>query len=387
MQTVILAAGEGKRCRPLTETTPKPLLPIANKPLLGHILDKLYEKGINEIIIIIGYLKEKIEQYLKEKYPNLNIKIIEENERKGTGYAVSLAENDIKEQFFLVINGDIYFDAVVLDKILSKFNETKESIIAAKELENVDKLGVLETNDDKVVRIHEKSQNPPSKLANIGLYVLNREIFDSIRKTNLSERGEIELTASLQIFIDEGKSVRYCKSEEFWSNISYPWDLLDANSHVLQTINNEIKGTVEEFVKIKENVFIGEGTVVKSGAYIEGPVIIGNNCQIGPNCYIRPATSIGENCKVGNGCEVKNSIVMKNTKIPHLSYVGDSILSENVNLGAGTIIANLRLDGENVKYELDGEKIDTKRRKFGAVISEASNTLINTVIMPGDHKK
>jgi NDP-sugar pyrophosphorylase family protein len=123
---------------------------------------------------------------------------------------------------------------------------------------------------------------------------------------------------------------------------------------------------VEEYVVLKGAVDIGKGTVIRSGAYIVGPVIIGEDCDIGPNCFIRPTTAIGNSCHIGAAVEVKNSIIMNGTKIPHQNYVGDSVIGEGCNLGAGTKIANLRLDKRNIQ----AAGMDTGRRKLGAIIGD-----------------
>ncbi|HEX9973993.1 MAG TPA: DapH/DapD/GlmU-related protein, partial [bacterium] len=128
---------------------------------------------------------------------------------------------------------------------------------------------------------------------------------------------------------------------------------------------------------------IGENTIVKSGAYIEGPVVIGKNCTIGPNCYIRGCTSIGDNCTIGQSVEIKNSIIMMDTKICHLSYVGDSVVGQGVNLGAGCIMANLRHDGKNVLSMVKGKLFDTKMRKLGAIIADGVKTGASTTFYPG----
>jgi len=138
-------------------------------------------------------------------------------------------------------------------------------------------------------------------------------------------------------------------------------------------------GRVEENVIMKGEVSIGKNTVIKSGSYIVGPVIIGQDCDIGPNCYIRPYTAIGDNCRIGSAVEIKSSIIMKNSKIPHHNYIGDSIIGEECNLGAGTKIANLRLDGNNITVG----GIDTKRRKLGAIIGDGVETGINACINIG----
>jgi len=144
-----------------------------------------------------------------------------------------------------------------------------------------------------------------------------------------------------------------------------------------------VLGNIEDNVKITGPVMIGPGTKVLSGTYIEGPVIIGSVCRIGPNTYLRPGTTIGDNCSIGFSVEVKNSIIMDNVKVNHLSYIADSIIGENVNIGAATVTANLRHDRKEVKSVHDGKLISIGRTKFGAVISDNVSTGINTIIYPG----
>ena len=127
----------------------------------------------------------------------------------------------------------------------------------------------------------------------------------------------------------------------------------------------------------------GPGTRILPGVFIEGNVVIGSNCRIGPNCYIRGNTSIGNGCIIGQSVEIKNCLVLSKTNICHLSYVGDSVLGENVNLGAGTTTSNLRHDGKNHRSMVDGVLIDTGRFKLGAIIGDGVHTGINTSIYPG----
>ena len=168
-----------------------------------------------------------------------------------------------------------------------------------------------------------------------------------------------------------------------WKDIIYPWNLLEANEEILNSIERKIDGMVEENVTIKGEVVVGKGSIIMNGSYIEGPAVIGKNCKIGPNCYIRPYTSIRDNCHIGNASEIKNSIIMDNSNVPHQNYVGDSVIGQNCNLGAGTKIANLRMDKKNIKVFLNGKKIDTKRRKLGAIIGDNVQTGINAMINVG----
>ena len=165
--------------------------------------------------------------------------------------------------------------------------------------------------------------------------------------------------------------------------LSYPWDILEANRLGLEAQRAAVAGKVEEGVQTRGQVTIEAGAIVRSGSYLEGPVFVGRGSLVGPYSYLRPYTSLGENVRVGAGCEVKNSIVMDNARIPHLSYVGDSIIGEGSSLGAGTITANLRFDESHVKSRVKGELLDSGRRKLGAVVGDNVRTGINVSLFPG----
>jgi bifunctional UDP-N-acetylglucosamine pyrophosphorylase/glucosamine-1-phosphate N-acetyltransferase len=215
-------------------------------------------------------------------------------------------------------------------------------------------------------------------MANAGIYLFTPDIFTAISQTPKSPRGEYEITDSLQLLIDQGRGVSYQKLG-YWLDISYPWDLLSANESLLGGIKSQNLGDIEENVVMKGVVSIGKGTIVRSGSYIIGPVIIGEDCDIGPNCYIRSYTSIGDGCHIGGAVEVKNSIIMRDSDVPHHNYVGDSIIGEGCNLGAGTKIANLRLDEKAIWVA--GK--NTGRRKMGAIIGDGVKTGINACINIG----
>jgi len=144
-------------------------------------------------------------------------------------------------------------------------------------------------------------------------------------------------------------------------------------------MNFDRQAEVETGAVLKGKVGIGPGTVVQAGSYIQGPVIIGANCHIGPNCHIRPFTSIGDNCRIGFCVEIKNSIIMPGCAVPHFNYVGDSVIGEGCNLGAGTKVANLRFDRQTVR--IDGQ--DTRRRKLGVVMGDNVSTGVNSVLNTG----
>jgi UDP-N-acetylglucosamine diphosphorylase/glucosamine-1-phosphate N-acetyltransferase len=374
MKTVILAAGEGTRMRPLTYTRPKVMLPLANKPIVEHLLVEAREVGIAEFVFVVGYHDEQVRDFFGsgEKW-GVNIVYVSQRKQLGTADAVKMVEDSVDGNF-LLINGDV----IVKSQDLKKITEAKYATLGVRKVEDASDLGVVELREGKVVHIYEKTGKPPSNMANAGVYLFTPEIFSAISRTQKSPRGEYEITDSLQLMIDEGYNIRYHELS-FWLDISYPWDLLPANEYLLGSIEAQNLGEIEDNVVMKGEISIGKNTIVRSGSYIVGPVIIGQDCDIGPNCYIRPYTSIGDGCHIGSAVEVKNSIVMGSSKIPHHNYVGDSIIGEECNFGAGTKIANLRLDRKDIMVA----GIDTKRRKLGAIIGDRVETGINACINVG----
>ncbi len=377
MQAVILLAGEGTRMRPLTYTTPKPLLKISDKTILDYNLKQLKLNGINDIVLVVGHLQENIVKFT-DNSSDFKFKIVVQNERLGTGHAL-LQTKDLVEDRFIVICGDDLYHHEDIRKAIKN-----DLCVTAKEVDEPHKFGVFTLENGFVKELVEKPKNSISNLVNTGLYILDRNIFNFLEKTQISKRKEFELTdAILQMSKEYGIK---CEITNNWIPIGYPWDLLNANEIKIREIeSSSIDGTsfIGENCTIENIVKIGRNTKIKNGAYIEGPVVIGSNCVIGPNCYIRPNSVIGNDCRIGNSVEIKNALIGDGTKIEHLTYVGDSIIGNDCNLGAGTITANLRHDNKTIRVMVKGQLIDTKRRKFGIVMGDYTKTGVRTSMYPG----
>ncbi|MEY3547997.1 MAG: hypothetical protein RLZZ552_364 [Verrucomicrobiota bacterium] len=166
--------------------------------------------------------------------------------------------------------------------------------------------------------------------------------------------------------------------------ITYAWDLLRANAEAMTARKNYVQESgAHASLYVDGRLQVGKGTKILPGVVIEGDVIIGDNCKVGPNCYIRGSTTIGDKCHVGQAVEIKNSILLPGTNVGHLSYLGDSILGEKVNFGAGTITSNLRHDGGTHRSPVSGRMVDTGRRKLGAIVGDGVHTGIHTSLYPG----
>jgi len=380
LKAIILAAGQGTRMGPLTLNTPKVMLPITNKPLLYHVIKSAQDAGIRDFVLVVGYGEQIIKKYFKDGSPmGVRIEYVHQEKQLGTADAVGSVEGMVDERF-LVLNGDIIVSPAHIKKLTGC---RSDAVLTARHVNNACEYGVIEFRDDRVLRIIEKPANPPTNLANAGIYVFPLSIFDAIHRTPLSARKEYEITDSLQMLIDEGKDVVFLALSGKCMDIGKPWELLDANEYFLSNLQPVIKGEVEPFATLKGSISVGEGTIIRNGAYLVGPVIIGNDCDIGPNCYIRPGTSIGDNVRIGNAVEIKNSIIMKDTHIGHLSYVGDSIIGERCNFGAGTKVANLRHDGRTIRVMLKGKLMDSGRKKLGTIMGDDVHTGINSMINVG----
>lgn len=398
VKAFILAAGEGNRMRPLTEKRPKPMLQVAGRPLMQHTIEALAGAGVEEVVILTGWKGENIRKYFGRgaKF-GIRIKYITQDRRNGTGGAVYLAKRKMKGHF-IALNGDVVVGRKTIVEMVKRA-EKGLSTVSAVRSEHPERYGVLQlVNKGKkealISGIIEKPETPPSNLINAGIYVLPPSIFDAISKTALSERGEIEVTDSIRLLIDgyDGQKEEFHMYEikEGWMDIGYPWDLLKANKMVLERLSNESggnfwanEGVIEDNVSVKGRLRVGKGSTIKSGTYIEGDVVIGENCDIGPNSYIRGTTSLGNGCKIGGASEVKNTIVMNGSKIPHHNYVGDSVIGENCNMGSGTKVANLRLDDSHISVIINGDRIDTGRRKLGVIMGDGVKTGVNSVIDVG----
>jgi bifunctional UDP-N-acetylglucosamine pyrophosphorylase/glucosamine-1-phosphate N-acetyltransferase len=388
MKAAILAAGEGVRLQPITSTRPKHLIKVGGKPILEHCLNAVKTSGIDEALIVIHFMGEAIRQYFGdgEKF-GLRIEYVEQKAVLGTGNAVSLVEPYVKDDF-LMVYGDLLFSAEAVKNVIDLHKKEKPAaIMAVVPVENPEDYGIVELENEKhVKRIVEKPKHgeAPSNLANAGIYVFSTEIFDKVRETLASARGEWEITDAISQLSKEKKTVLAVKiSQDDWVDIGRPWDLLEANRWALERMDHKVYGLVENGAHLIGPVSVAETARIRSGAYIEGPALIDEESDIGPNCYIRSYTSIGKKVRIGNACEIKNSIIMDKAHIGHLSYVGDSILGEKCNLGAGTITANYRLDGGTIKMTVKDKVVDSGRTKLGAVLGDNVKAGINALFMPG----
>ncbi len=383
---MVLAAGRGERFWPLTENRPKHLLPVGGTPVLERTLRSLSRAGIRDVVLVVGFRAERIrEKFGDGRNVGCRITYVRQERIRGTADALNASRDQLEgEDQFITTYGDDYYQDEAMKRFVKKAARSEDMMMASAHVEDTSRFGSLSLKKGFVHSVNEKPDTKGSGRVNAGIYLLGNLIFSAIKKTRISVRGERELTNSLEILLRQGHKVKsFPLTEGEWVGLSYPWDLLEANMRAMTQLGSSVAGEVESSTVLKGPVVIAKGALVKSGSYIEGPVLVAEGSEVGPNSYLRFHTALGKNVRVGAGCEVKNSIVMDNTRVPHLSYVGDSVIGEHCSLGAGTITANLRFDEGSVKMRVGGRLLDSRHRKLGAVLGDNVRTGINVSLLPG----
>jgi glucose-1-phosphate thymidylyltransferase len=327
MKAVVLAAGQGTRLRPVTLTMPKPLVPVANKPLLAYAVDILKNVGVDEVGIVVNSLDSPISTHLGDgKSLGVKVEYIVQEEQLGLAHAVNLCRDFVGDEPFCVMLGDNIFQDK-MEALLRDFPDSdSEAAIALYEVPDPTRFGIAEVEGDSIIRVVEKPKDPPSNLAICGVYLFRSSVFDAIGRIKPSWRNELEITDAIQELITGGHKVMPYVLRGWWIDAGKPSAIINANQLVLGDLpyspapeNDQIQGESE----VSHRVLLGEGTIVKDSV-IRGPVIIGDNVTI-TNSYVGPYTSIGNNVVIENS-EIEASIVMKDCVLRDLKGRIDSSL-------------------------------------------------------------
>ena len=330
MKGIILHGGHGTRLRPLTHTGPKQLLPIANKPMSEYCVNAIRDCGIQEIAIVIGGIgSEKVKEYYGDGSEfNVKISYVEQDEPKGIAHAINLCKNFVGDEKFLVFLGDNIIQKPI-DKIAKKFeNNDNDALILLCEVDNPQQFGIAHIIDNKIAKIIEKPNNPPSNLAVTGIYFLTKKFFEIYTRLTPSWRNELEITDALQLLLEEQNTIDFEMITDYWKDTGTPDDILHANSEVLKNMKDYNFSKKDNSSKISGKVMIGKNSQIFGNSQIIGPCIIGENCMIGPNATIGAYSSIGDNSKLSK-CNIQNSIVMKNCFIDSEIKIRNSILASH----------------------------------------------------------
>lgn len=340
MKGVILHGGRGTRLAPLTNSCPKPLLPIANRPMSRYALEDLRESGITQIgLVVDSTQEEKVKDYYGngEKF-GVDITYIHQDKPKGISHAIRLCKDFIGDDKFVAYLGDNVLRRG-LSGYLDRFTGSDSAaMILLCEVDDPQRYGIAEIDrsGSQITKIIEKPENSSSNMAVIGVYFLTPKIFDVIDRLKPSKRGELEITDALDLLMTDNK-IEYDVITGWWKDTGTPDDIIDANRLILDSIGTKNQFLIDSDATIRDDIVLGSNTDLSKDSKVIGPVIIGRNCKIGSAVQIGPNVSIGDNCTLKH-CSIDNSIVMNDCKIHAEIVISYSIIAQHSNIeGNGTL--------------------------------------------------
>jgi glucose-1-phosphate thymidylyltransferase len=343
MKALILSGGRGTRLRPITHTSAKQLVPIANKPILFYALEAMAEAEIHDVGVVVGDTKREIQEAVGDGSRwGLHVTYIEQEEPLGLAHAVKIAAPFLGNEPFVMYLGD----NLVKDGIRSLVEEfmrlRPNSQILLARVRDPQRFGVAELRDGRVVSLEEKPAHPKSDLALVGVYMFDKTIFEAVHAIKPSQRGELEITDAIQYLIDKGYRVHPHIISGWWKDTGKLEDMLEANRIMLEAITSRMEGEVDEASQLIGKVVVEQGAKIVAST-IRGPVIIGRCSRI-INSYIGPFTSIYHDTVVQNS-EIEHSIILDHSRISDIGgRLEDSLIGKNVEV--------FRSDGKPKAYRL-----------------------------------
>jgi glucose-1-phosphate thymidylyltransferase len=329
MKALILAGGKGTRLRPITFTRAKQLVPVANKPILFYAIEAIRDAGITDIGVIVGDTADEVRAALGDGSSwGVSITYIPQEAPLGLAHAVKIAEDYMAGEPFVMYLGD----NLIANGITTFVDEFRAGGCAAQILlahvPNASQFGVAELGDDgSIIRLIEKPTDPPSDLALVGVYLFDASVFEAVNAIQPSPRGELEITDAIQWLVDNGRTVRPHVIGGWWKDTGKLDDMLEANRIMLDTLDGEVLGEVDEKSAIHGRVRIGAGSLVVNST-VRGPAVIGADCEI-RDAYIGPYTSVNDGCAV-IAAEIEHSILLPGARVVSVPLrVLDSLMGCN----------------------------------------------------------
>jgi glucose-1-phosphate thymidylyltransferase len=334
MKGLILSGGKGTRMRPLTYTSAKQLIPVANKPVLVYGIEAIVAAGIEDIAIILSpETGPEIRDCIGDgsRY-GANITYVEQDAPRGLAHAVLTAEPFLRDSPFVMYLGDNLLQHGITPLVEEYRSIDCNSEILLTKVPNPSQFGVAELDGSgRVLKLTEKPPEPKSDLALVGVYMFDEHIFEAAKAIKPSKRGELEITDAIQWLLDNGFSVHPHIVKGWWKDTGKIEDMLEANRTVLDTFDLDVRGHVAGDSYIEGKVVVEEGAQIVDSV-VRGPAIIGSSARIS-HAYVGPYTSIGRNCVIEH-CELENSIVLESSSIAHVNgRIEASLIGKNVKIG------------------------------------------------------
>jgi UDP-N-acetylglucosamine diphosphorylase/glucosamine-1-phosphate N-acetyltransferase len=336
---VVLAAGEGIRLRPLTSNRPKPMLPAGNRPILEHVLDALVDAGMDRLVIVVGYRRERVQEHFGPDYRDVPIEYVRQEKQLGSGHALLQAHDTVSGPV-VVVNGDHLVESDAVTDVVSAFEASDtDAAMAVIERDDPSKYGAVRIADSDVAEITEKPETDEYRLINAGIYAFGASIFEAIEATPRTA-GELALTDTISRIVVR-RRVRAVRVGGLWVDATYPWDLLAVTERVLED------GRAPE-PRHSEGVWVDGDALVSADATLRRPVVVGPDCEIGPGSVVGPNVALGPNATVGANATIERAVIDAGSRVGHGSTLVDAVLGQDASVGVGTVIpggpADVRVD-------------------------------------------
>ncbi len=381
MKAVILAANRSTRLSPFIETRCKPMIRIAGEYILENTICFLKEAGIHDIVLVVNHQQDLIRQYFGSGQTfGVNLEYVVQDELKGIGHALSLCRSSLEKKPFLLVYGDVMTDYNPFLSILQTYSETDREVALIALPESSKEFGnVYLDHEMKISRLVEKPQANQANYVFAGMFVLFPKIFE-----RLAENQNDIFRSYEQLIASSG--LQACLWEKGWIDMIHPWHILDANRMLMSSWQTaEIDSTVKLLghVHLEGAVRIGPDVTIESGTVLKGPCYIGSNSYVGNNSLIRNFSAIGPDSMVGYGSELKNCVLFGNNDVGRLSFVGDSVLGENVKSGSGLTTVNHTVDYSRITCSSNSDSVETGLTKLGVFIGDSVSIGARHTLGPG----
>jgi glucose-1-phosphate thymidylyltransferase len=330
LKGLILSGGRGTRLRPLTHTAAKQLVPVANRPILFHVLDNLQKAAVNDVGIVIS---PETGQAIRDAVGDgsawgMRVSFIEQNEPLGLAHAVKVARPYLGDDAFVMYLGDNLIGSGI-ESFRDEFEKSAAvASILLKEVDNPSSFGIAEVDgQQRVLNLVEKPLQPKSNLALVGIYFFTATIHDAIDKIAPSWRGELEITDAIQLLLSQGGKVLSHRIDAWWLDTGKKDDLLTANTVVLdEWVQRKIDGEIDGLSQVTGRVQLGKGSRVVNST-VRGPVVIGDDVLV-ENSFVGPFTSIGNGCRIISSV-LEHCLLLESARVEFVDRLEDSLLGKN----------------------------------------------------------
>jgi UDP-N-acetylglucosamine diphosphorylase/glucosamine-1-phosphate N-acetyltransferase len=383
----VLTAGEGQRLRPLTTNRSKSMLMIAGRPVLQYIIDSLIENNLRDIVIVVGHGREElIDHFQMGGDLGVRIRYMIQHKQEGVEHAILTAKEELEgEDKFLLVNGDVLVEPEMVERTLRNHESMGGDVTMLVTLvSNPEQFGTVKIGPNGIVEKLVEKGGPDRYVSNYavaGVSVFSTSVLPLLEKHHTME-------STIEELINSGKQVSATVWEKEWAEFTWPWDILNANSIVMDRM---LKGKgsyisesadIHPSVVIEGSVYIDEGTVIRPNTTLRGPIYIGKNVYIGNNSLIRDYTSLCDGVRIGYAVEIRNSMIFDRVNVGRMTYLADSIIGAGTCIEAGAQLWNWRPGTEPLYLKQEKDKIQIPLEKFGAIVGDNVVIGVNASLYP-----